>query len=152
LNGNLILSKVGEGVFIVRGEKEPFEAKILRPAGAKSALPATEPDWPAHSPVKPDQHWTGRHTDRRHRICTGLAGEERVVPDCTPGRSGFTPDSNWDPHQNKILVGARWLYRTGRFHARHTGGHTGLAGFYAGHQPEPLPEQDSDKGPVAIPD
>jgi hypothetical protein len=44
LNGNLILSKVGEGVFIVQGEKQPFEAEFLRPAGAKSAAPAAEPD------------------------------------------------------------------------------------------------------------
>jgi hypothetical protein len=44
LNGNLILSKVGEGVFIVRGEKELFESEFLRPAGAKSAAPAAEPD------------------------------------------------------------------------------------------------------------
>jgi hypothetical protein len=67
LNGNLILSKVGEGVFIVRGKKEPFEAEFLRPAGAKSAAPAAEPDQPAHSPAKPDLHRTGRRTGRRHR-------------------------------------------------------------------------------------
>jgi hypothetical protein len=64
LNGNLMLSKVGEGVFIVRGEKELFETKFLCPAGAKSAPPATVPDRLAHSPAKPDQHRTGRHTDR----------------------------------------------------------------------------------------
>jgi hypothetical protein len=71
LNGNLILSKVGEGIFIVRGEKEPFEAEFLRPAGAKLAAPAAEPDWPAHSPAKPDLHRTSRHTGRRHRTYTG---------------------------------------------------------------------------------
>jgi hypothetical protein len=75
LNGNLILSKVGEGVFIVREEKEPFEAEFLRPASAKSAAPAAEPDWPAHSPAKPDLHRTGRRTGRRHRTDTGQAGE-----------------------------------------------------------------------------
>jgi hypothetical protein len=56
LNGNLILSKVGEGVFIVQGEKEPFEAEFLCSAGAKSAAPAAELDRPAHSPMKPDLH------------------------------------------------------------------------------------------------
>jgi hypothetical protein len=64
LNGNLILSKVGEGVFIVWGEKEPFEAEFLRPAGTKSAAPAAEPDRPAHSPARPDLHRTCRHIGR----------------------------------------------------------------------------------------
>jgi hypothetical protein len=75
LNGNLILSKVGEGVFIVRGEKVLFEAEILRPAGAKSAAPAAAPDRPAHRPTRPDLHRTGRHTARRHRSYTGQVGE-----------------------------------------------------------------------------
>jgi hypothetical protein len=65
LNGNLILSKVGEGVFIVQGEKELFEAEFLCPAGAKSAAPAAERDQPAHSPAKPDLHradrWRGEY-------------------------------------------------------------------------------------------
>jgi hypothetical protein len=74
LNGNLILSKVGEGVFIVRGEKEPFEVKFMHLAGAKSAPPATEPDRPAHSPAKPDLHWIGRCIGQRYWICTGQAG------------------------------------------------------------------------------
>jgi hypothetical protein len=82
LNGNLILSKVGEGVFIVRGEKEPFEAEFLRPAGAKSAAPAAEPDRPAHSPARPDLHQNGRHIGRRHWPYTGKAGEgERRIGD-----------------------------------------------------------------------
>jgi hypothetical protein len=74
LNGNLILSMVGEGVFIVRGEKEPFEAEFLCPAGAKSAASAAEPDQLTHSPAKLDLHRTGRRIGRRHRIDTGQAG------------------------------------------------------------------------------
>jgi hypothetical protein len=77
LNGNLILSKVGEGVFIVQGEKEPFEAEFLHPAGAKSVAPAAEPDQPAHSPAKPDLHrpvTPDRHrASRRRRVsCRGV--------------------------------------------------------------------------------
>jgi hypothetical protein len=88
LNGNLILSKVGEGIFIVREEKEPFEAGFLRPAGAKSAVPAAEPDRPAHSPARPDLHWTSRHTGQRHRTYTEQVGEgERHAEDeCRVGQ------------------------------------------------------------------
>jgi hypothetical protein len=89
LNGNLILSKVGEGVFIVRGEKEPFEAEFLRLAGAKSVAPAAKPDRPVHSPVKPDLHRTGRRTGRRHRICTGQAGKGECYAGEHAGWVGF---------------------------------------------------------------
>jgi hypothetical protein len=35
-----------------------------------------------------------------------------------PGWSAFTLDCNRDPHQRRIPVGARWLYRAGRRRAR----------------------------------
>jgi hypothetical protein len=89
LNGNLVLSKVGEGVFIVRGEKEPFEAKILRPAGAKSAPPASVPDRPAHSLVKLGQHRSVRRTARCNRICTGQSGESEGGAGEQAGGAGF---------------------------------------------------------------
>jgi hypothetical protein len=125
LNGNLILYKVGEGVFIVRGEKEPFEASFLCPAAVKSAPPASMPDRPAHSPVKPGQHRSIRRTARRLRLCTKLASEGGAVPGCMPGRPAIVPGQDWDPHQNTRSVGARCLYWTGRCSARHTRAHVG---------------------------
>jgi hypothetical protein len=109
---------------------------------------------------------TSRRTARRNRTCTGPAGaqagdtrstpgklaEDSVVPGSMPGGSAFTPSQSRTPHQNTQPVVDRWLYQAGRCCARHTGSHTGLAGFYTGRQPKTLPEHDSGKGPVAVPD
>jgi hypothetical protein len=89
LNGNIILSKVGEGVFIVRGKKEPFETRFLHPTGVKSAPPASVPDRPVHSPVKPGQHRSIRHTARRHRPCTEQAGEGEGSNGAHAGKAGY---------------------------------------------------------------
>jgi hypothetical protein len=109
---------------------------------------------------------TSRRTARRNRTCTRPAGaqagdtgstpgklaKESVVPGSMPGGSAFTPGQSRTPHQNTQPVVDRWLYRAGWCSAWHTGSHAGPAGFYVGRQPKTLPEHDSGKGPVAVPD
>jgi hypothetical protein len=68
-----------------------------------------------------------------------------------PGGSAFTPAQNRTPYLHAKPVRNRRLYRAGRYSARHTDV-AGLAGFHAGRQPNTLPEQDSGKGPVTVPD
>jgi hypothetical protein len=74
------------------------------------------------------------------------------MPGSMPGGPAFMPGQSRTPLQNTRPVVDRWLYRAGRCSAQHTGSHAGLAGFYAVRQPKTLPEHDSGKGPVAVPD
>jgi hypothetical protein len=74
MNGNLILSKVGEGVYIVRGEELAIWRKVPAPnrckvgdaghcAGQFSAQPGKTgpaPGCPAHIPVTSALHRVGR--------------------------------------------------------------------------------------------
>jgi hypothetical protein len=71
------------------GEKELFETKILRPAGAKLAPPTSVLDWPTHSPAKPGQHWSVRRTAWRHRPCTEQTGRGEGSIGAHTGQAGF---------------------------------------------------------------
>jgi hypothetical protein len=123
LNGNLILSKVGEGVFIVRGEKKPFGAEKSRLAGAKSAPPDPALDQPVHRPVTPGQH---RAFDAEPDHTSPEPGT-RYAPKLNTGRPASAPAPNRNPVLGAIPVGARWLYRVVRCKARSRWVHAGCS-------------------------
>jgi hypothetical protein len=151
LNGNLILSKVGEGVFIVRGEKEPFEAEIMCPARAKSAAPAAAPDRPAHRPARLDLHRPAGTQPGDTSTAPGKSAKGTLCRRLKPGGPVFTPAANRTLSLHAKPVRDRWLHRASQYGPSAAGPYAGPAGFHAGRQPDTIPEQDSGKGPVAVP-